>query len=539
MPYQSDYLVLGSGIAGLYAALKASEQGSVVVLTKKQRAESNTNYAQGGISAAIGENDSPQAHLEDTLRAGAGLCHRDAVEHMVAAAPAVIEELCAIGVEFTRRNGGFDLGREGGHSRNRIVHAHDMTGRAIEQALLHALSVRPSVTLIEHATAVELITQHHFRSRTDASTPTCYGAYALTADGRIEQFFARATILATGGCGQVYVHTTNPSIATGDGVAMAYRAGAAIANMEFIQFHPTALYEPERTGPAFLISEAVRGAGAILRNSSGKRFMPEYDDRAELAPRDVVARAIDHELKTRGDRYVWLDLRHMDASTVWERFPTIASECARRGIMLPNDMIPVVPAAHYCCGGVLTDLNGRTSIERLYACGEVACTGVHGANRLASNSLLEGVVFAGRAIADIASAPPPAPNVIADVLPWDTSGTDNLDEWILIAHDREELQTLMWDYVGIVRSDLRLERALRRIELLRREIEDFYRRTTLSPALIELRNLVTVAWLIARSALHRKESRGLHAMSDYPTSDDRWRCDTVIVADRIECRPIP
>ncbi len=539
--WRCDYLVLGSGIAGLYAALKASEHGTVILLTKKQRAESATNYAQGGISAAIGEGDSIEAHIEDTLRAGAGLCHRDAVELIARQAPHVIEELLRCGVEFTRRNAELDLGREGGHSRNRIVHARDATGRAIESALLRAVMDSHNVQIIEHAIAVELITEHHFRSRQHrTSQPTCYGAYALTASGAIEQFLARATILATGGCGQVYAHTTNPPIATGDGIAMAYRAGAAIANMEFIQFHPTALYQPEQSGPAFLISEAVRGAGAVLRNSSGERFMLRYDERAELAPRDIVARAIDHELKTRGDRFVWLDLRHLDETSVREQFPTIVAACAERGIHLPHDLIPVVPAAHYCCGGVLTDLDARTTIERLYACGEVACTGVHGANRLASNSLLEGVVFAERAVAHIVSQPPPPLDaVLDDIAPWDDSGTQNTEEWILVQHDRQELQAIMGDYVGIIRSELRLQRALRRIELLRSEIEDFYRRTKLSPALIELRNIATVAWLIVRSALHRKESRGLHTMTDYPTTDNRWRCDTVITADCIECRPIP
>lgn len=542
MMHYTDYLVLGSGIAGLYFALKASEHGSVTILTKKQQAESNTNYAQGGISAAIGEGDSFEAHIADTLRAGAGLCHRDAVELMVRRAPHVIEELIGIGVEFTRQGGTLDLGREGGHSHNRIVHAQDATGRAIERALLNALAGRQNVRIIEHTIAIELITDHHRRTPLPtASGRTCYGVYALTAGGTIEQFFARATVLATGGCGQVYAHTTNPTIATGDGIAMAYRAGAAIANMEFIQFHPTALYEPDRQGPAFLISEAVRGAGAYLRNSRGDRFMLRYDERAELAPRDVVARAIDHELKTHGERCVWLDLRHLDAVTIRKQFPTIIEECARRGIHLPEDWIPVVPAAHYCCGGVMSDLYGRTTLERLFACGEVACTGVHGANRLASNSLLEGVVFAEQAAQYLAvHQPPPLGQVIEDILPWDDSGTQNPEEWVLVSHDRDELQAVMWDYVGIVRSELRLQRALRRIELLRDEIEEFYRRTKLSPALIELRNLAAVAWLIARSALYRKESRGLHTMSDYPATDDmQWRCDTVITGDRITCLPLP
>lgn len=540
MPQYADYVVVGSGIAGLYFALKVSDSGSVIILTKKQQAESNTNYAQGGISAAIGETDSFDAHIEDTLRAGAGLCHRAAVEVMVRSAPHVIEELRMLGVHFTRRGRRLDLGREGGHSHNRIVHARDATGRAIEAALLDALAQRTTVHIVEHATAVELMTDHHRRGGKRSAAPTCYGVYALLSNGQVERFFARATLLATGGCGQVYAHTTNPPIATGDGIAMAYRAGATIANMEFIQFHPTALYDPNRPGPAFLISEAVRGAGAVLRNCGGERFMVRYDDRAELAPRDVVARAIDHEMKTRGDRHVWLDLRHMEQREVWERFPTIARECARRGIQLPEDMIPVVPAAHYCCGGVWTDLYGRTNIERLFACGEVACTGVHGANRLASNSLLEGVVFAERAASYLVAHPPaPLGAEFDEIPPWDDSGTANAEEWVLVAHDRQELQSVMWDYVGIVRSELRLQRALRRIELLRDEVEEFYRRTKLTPELIELRNMVTVAWLITQSALHRKESRGLHTMSDYLfTDDNRWRCDTLLRHGRIWCRPI-
>jgi len=541
MPHYADYLVIGSGIAGLYFALKVSDFGSVIILTKKHQAESNTNYAQGGISAVLAPGDSFDAHREDTLRAGGGLCHRHVVELMVRRAPHVIEELLAIGVPFTRHGRAFDLGREGGHSHNRIVHARDATGHAIEMALLDALTAKTSVRIIEHTTAVELMTDHHRRRAIHPSVPRCYGAYALLPNGQIEQFFARTTLLATGGCGQVYAHTTNPPIATGDGVAMAYRAGATIANMEFIQFHPTALYDPRRTGTAFLISEAVRGAGALLRNSKGERFMPRYDERAELAPRDVVALAIDQELKTRGDQHVWLDLRHMDEHTVWERFPTIAQECLRRGIRLPEDMIPVVPAAHYCCGGIWTDVNGRTSIDQLFACGEVACTGVHGANRLASNSLLEGIVFAERAAAYLAAHPPPSlAQEYDEIMPWDDSGTTNADEWVLVQHDRQELQAIMWDYVGIVRSELRLRRALRRIELLKDEVEDFYRRTKLMPELIELRNMVTVAWLVTQSALNRKESRGLHTMSDYPRTDDsRWRCDTLIERNHIWCRPIP
>jgi L-aspartate oxidase len=539
-PTQTDFLVIGSGIAGLFFALKASEYGTVTVLTKKDRAESNTNYAQGGISAVLAENDSFEKHIQDTLIAGAGLCNEESVRITVESAPTVIDELVRFGAEFTRRGKSFDLGREGGHSENRIVHAHDATGREVERALVHALTKKKNVQLYEHSMVVELITEHHCtpskrggkqeNNSKQKKSPTCYGVYAFNGKTkRVERFIAGTTLLASGGCGQVYAHTTNPLIATGDGIAMAYRAGAEIANMEFIQFHPTTLFHPKAT--SFLISEAVRGFGGILRNSVGERFMVNYDERLELAPRDIVARAIDSELKRRGDECVYLDITHHKPSSIKEHFPTIYSTCLNFGIDITKELIPVVPAAHYCCGGVRTTLDGETSIKNLYACGEVSYTGLHGANRLASNSLLEGVVFAQRALSAIVSLPIKQipDSVVKRIKQWDETGTTNTEEWILLQHDRKELQQAMWDYVGIVRSTLRLKRALRRIELLRREIEDFYKRTKVTEELLELRNLATVAWLIIKSAQSRKESRGLHFMSDYPTTKNSYKKDTILV----------
>lgn len=536
--HTSDFLVLGSGIAGLFFALKASELGSVTIITKKERAESNTNYAQGGMAAVLTPEDSFEEHIQDTLIAGAGLCKREAVEAIVYDAPQVVEELLKIGTKFDLKDGKLDLVREGGHSRHRIIHSADLTGKEIERSLLHALSLKENVTLLEHHVAVEFITEHHFKenigSHFKTENPTCYGVYGYdTMNERVEMFLANITLLATGGCGQVYAHTTNPAIATGDGIAMAFRAGAAIANMEFIQFHPTTLFHPQ--AKSFLISEAVRGHGGLLLNADAERFMERYDERLELAPRDIVARSIDAELKKRGDECVFLDVRHLDREEVLKHFPNIAERCLEFGIDITKDLIPVVPAAHYCCGGVLTDLAGGTSIQNLYACGEVTCTGVHGANRLASNSLLEAVVFARRAFAQIEPGfkntfkSESFKNIPKKIAPWDESGTKNPDEWILLQHDKKEIQQLMWDYVGIVRSELRLKRALKRIELIRDEIEEFYKRTTVSEDLLELRNMATVAWLIIISAQARKESRGLHYMTDYPERDDaNWLHDTVV-----------
>ncbi|MDH7514500.1 MAG: L-aspartate oxidase [Bacteroidota bacterium] len=523
MIHQTDVLVIGSGIAGLFYALRMADERQVVLVTKKETVESNTNYAQGGIASVFDENDSFELHIEDTIRAGAGLCKREVVETVVREGPALIRELIAWGVRFTERNGKLDLGREGGHTRHRIVHAQDLTGKEIESALVRHVRNHPNVRILENHVAVELITEHNLRrGHASLHEPVhCYGAYVLdTARSIVGTFLAPVTVLSTGGCGQVYLHTTNPAIATGDGIAMAYRAGARIANLEFIQFHPTTLYRSEdhEGDRAFLISEAVRGFGALLRTSSGERFMAQYDDRLELAPRDIVARAIDAELKRRGEECVYLDLTHLDSAEVRRFFPHITETCARYGIDITRDWIPVVPAAHYVCGGVMSDLEGRSSIEGLFVCGETAMTGLHGANRLASNSLLEALVFADRAARATLTMKPERIDS-AEILPWDDSDTYNVREWVLISHNRKEIQTLMWDFVGIVRSTLRLERAKRRIDFLLQEIEDFYKRTRVSAKLIELRNLALVANLIVTCALHRKESRGLHYTTDYPRPD--------------------
>jgi L-aspartate oxidase len=528
MSLRFDFLVIGSGSAGLNYALQVAEHGTVGIITKKNRAESNTNYAQGGIATVMDQSDSFENHVNDTLIAGAGLCKQEAVELIVREGPVVVGELMQMGAEFTNKNGNLDLGREGGHSHNRIVHAADMTGREIERVLLHQVGDHPNITILEHVFAMELITEHHLGAtvtRYDENIH-CFGAYVLnTITNNVEKVLAKVTMLATGGAGQVYQHTTNPEIATGDGLAMAFRAKARIANMEFIQFHPTSLYMPG--ADSFLISEAVRGHGAILRNSAGEAFMIGYDDRKELAPRDIVARAIDDQLKKSGDECVYLDMTHLDADDTREHFPNIFMECLSHGIDITQQLIPVVPAAHYICGGVITDLQGRTSIKGLFAAGEVSCTGVHGANRLASNSLLEALVFAKNASG--ASIEYASDTRFEDSVPdWDDSGTLNTEEWILISHNKKELQQLMWNYVGIVRSDLRLQRAFRRTALLNHEVEDFYQRTKVSVPLCQLRNLVCVAYLVIRSAMSRKESRGLHYTSDYPSTLESEHRDTII-----------
>jgi L-aspartate oxidase len=532
--HRSDILVIGSGIAGLSLALKAAEYGSVALITKKQRAESNTNYAQGGMAAVIGSTDSFALHVEDTLKTGVGLCHRDAVELVVREGPARVEELMNLGVDFTRTKEGLDLGREGGHSQNRIVHVHDRSGAEIERALLHAIAAHPAISVFEHHFAVDLITEHHLgRQAADAESIHCWGAYALDVrQGKVVPFIARKTVLCSGGLGQVYLHTTNPPIATGDGVAMSYRAGARIANMEFIQFHPTALYNSG--SPAFLISEAIRGFGGVLKTRDGQEFVQRYDPRGSLAPRDIVARAIDAELKRRGEEFVLLDLRHLSPDAVRNNFPHIYETCLTRAKLdITREPIPVVPAAHYACGGVVTDLVGRSSIDNLYACGEVAMTGVHGANRLASNSLLEAVVFSHRASLDIKQTLTRG-DLLPEVPSWDDSGTFDAKEWVLIEHDRREIQEVMWDYVGIVRSDERLDRARTRLRMIHREIEQFYKKTKVVEPLIELRNLATVAMLIVESALLRRESRGLHFTTDYPEkNDERYLRDTVLTIETI------
>jgi len=523
---QSDFLVLGSGIAGLFFALQVAERGRVAIVTKKRAADSATNYAQGGIAAVVGADDSTDAHVRDTLEAGAGLCREEVVRFVVERGAATIDALLKLGVEFDRDAGGdFAVGREGGHTRRRVLHHRDATGREIERALLARARAHPNIALYENHCAVDLLTTQ----RAGLVGPNrALGAYVLDAEsGAVQRFLARATFLATGGAGKVYLYTSNPDIASGDGMAMAYRAGATLANMEFFQFHPTCLFHPQ--AKSFLITEAVRGEGGILRTLRGEAFMPRYHAMKDLAPRDVVARAIDSELKRSGDDYVVLDVTHKDAAFVRERFPNIYERCLAFGVDMALQPIPVVPAAHYCCGGVVTDLKAESDIENLFAAGEVTCSGLHGANRLASNSLLEGVVFAAaaarEAIARLPDISPPAPQVE----PWSEGDATESAEAVVITQNWDEIRRFMWNYVGIVRSDKRLERAQRRIALLREEINEYYWNAKLTPPLIELRNLAVVAELVIECAVRRKESRGLHYTLDYPQRDDaRHGRDTLI-----------
>lgn len=532
MDIETDFLVIGSGIAGLSCAIELAKHGEVVIITKKAKADSNTNYAQGGIAAVFSPEDSIEQHIEDTLRAGAGLCRLESVELIAREGHQRVQMLADMGTHFTKSpdKRSFDLGREGGHTKNRIVHAKDHTGMEVERALLQAVKDNRRIIVHEHHMAVDLVTEHHLDQFTsyDDNAIHCWGAYVLNIkENKVRRFLAKATILATGGCAQVYRHSTNPEIATGDGVAVAYRAGAEIANMEFFQFHPTTLYHPN--GQSFLISEAVRGFGAELVTADGRAFMKDYHEMGSLAPRDIVARAIDTELKKSGEKCVYLDVTDKDPQEIRDRFPHIYENCLKNKIDITKERIPVVPAAHYSCGGVLTDLHARTSIAGLYACGEVACTGVHGANRLASNSLLEAVVFAHHAAQDAVDYKENQKVAMPRVPHWDDSGTFDSEEWVLISHDKIEIQNLMWDYVGIVRSNLRLERAMNRVRLIRREIEEYYRRTIVTDGLLELRNLSTVAQLIIECAMRRKESRGLHYTTDYPKLDDEnWLHDTIL-----------
>lgn len=529
--FNVDVLVIGSGIAGLSFALEMAESGSVMVVTKKDRAESATNYAQGGIAAAIGEGDSPELHVHDTLEAGAGLCKEEIVRIVAEEGPNRIRQLIDWGAEFTHEGDHLSLGREGGHSTNRIVYKSDHTGREVEHALIQAIKAHPNIEIWENALAVDLVTDRHRESSVRPHNRRCYGAYVYNSDSeRVDLVRSRLTLLSTGGMGCVWRNTTNPSIATGDGVAMAWRTGARIANLEFMQFHPTAFYQPGGEGRAFLISEAVRGFGGVLLNDRGERFMQGVHPLADLAPRDIVARAIDSERKKWGIEHVWLDISHKPAAAVKERFPMIYETLLEQGIDMTSEPVPVVPAAHYQCGGVVTDPSGRTTIDRLFAAGEVAQTGLHGANRLASNSLLEAVVFSGRAAtAGKAILAKNGDSPLMDIPPWNDAGTYDSEEWVLIRHDKAEIQELMEDYVGIVRSDLRLERAARRLALIAREVEDYWRRTVVSPDLVELRNMAQVARLIVKCARGRKESRGLHFNTDYPDVDEILGArDTVI-----------
>ncbi|GBF50312.1 L-aspartate oxidase [Leptospira ryugenii] len=524
----TDFLIIGSGVSGLFSALKLAPLGEVVVVTKKADYESNTNYAQGGIASVFDDKDKFEEHIQDTLSAGAGLCDPEAVRVLVEEGPTRVRELLEIGVPFTRdESGNLDLSREGGHSKNRIVHSHDRTGSAVEKALLDAVHANSNIRILENHACVDLMTRHHLKNK-EGLPLRCYGAYIVdTETSEVFPVIAKKTLLATGGAGQVYLHTTNPNIATGDGVASAYRAGAIIKNMEFYQFHPTSLFHEQ--GNSFLISEAVRGHGGILREMNGRPFMKDYHEMGELAPRDIVARAIDDTMKKRGESYVLLDITHRPANDIKSHFPSIYERCKKLGIDITTDPIPVVPAAHYMCGGVATDLFGRTNIQDLYACGETTCTGVHGGNRLASNSLLECLVFSHRIAIDIQNQGKlDYPQESKEIPAWNKEGTTNTEEWILISHNLGEVRTIMSNYVGIVRSNLRLERALRRLQLISEEVKDYYNRTTVSLGLLELRNLVKVADLIVRSALMRKESRGLHFSTDYKEDRSPSRKDTVL-----------
>jgi L-aspartate oxidase len=527
---QVDFLVLGGGVAGLSFALEASGHGSVLLLTKRNRSEGSTQYAQGGIASVLALDDEPELHVQDTLVAGAGLCNREAVEVTVREGPDRIRWLLSLGVEFDREAPDrLHLTREGGHSRRRIAHAKDATGREVERALLEACAAR-GIRIVEDQVAVDIVTS----GKVGLGGPNrAIGAYVLDrASGEIAAVSARVVVLATGGAGKVYLYTSNPDVATGDGVAMAYRAGASVANMEFFQFHPTCLYHPQAKN--FLISEALRGEGGILRNAAGEAFMPRYDARKELAPRDIVARSIDAEVKRRGDDCAFLDMTHLPKSFLIEHFPNIHATCKEFGIDITVQPIPVVPAAHYMCGGVLTDLMARTSLPRLYAIGETSCTGLHGANRLASNSLLEALVFgrrgALRAADDIAEASGPFPAIP----PWNPGDALDPEEAVVVTHNWDELRRTMWNYVGIVRTEKRLDRARARIKMLRDEIRDYYWKYKLTPDLVELRNLADVATLVVESARRRKESRGVHYLLDHPKPDDRWLHDTVLTRGDLE-----
>lgn len=524
---QTDFLIIGSGIAGLTYALKVAHHfpdKKILVMTKAAADETNTKYAQGGIAVVNDlEKDSFEKHIEDTLIAGDGLCNEHVVEIVVKEGPERVQEIIDWGARFDKEaDGDYKRGKEGGHSEFRILHHKDVTGKEMERALIDAVSRQKNIEFIKHCFVVDIITQHHLGYLVTKATPDieCYGVYVLNLEtNKIEKILSKITLLATGGNGQVYRTTTNPSIATGDGVAMVYRAKGRIENMEFIQFHPTALYEPGVRGQAFLITEAVRGDGGILRNKNGEAFMEKYDPRKDLAPRDIVARAIDSEMKRTGTEQVWLDCRHFSKEKFTEHFPNIYEKCMSIGIDITKSMIPVSPAAHYSCGGIKTDEWGRSSVRNLYAAGECASTGLHGANRLASNSLLEAMVFAHRCYLDSKEKFEQAEKISKqdEVIPdWNAGGTTEPKEMILITQSLKELQQVMSDYVGIVRNDIRLQRAMRRLDLLWEETEQLYQTSTLSPQLLELRNMITVGYLIVKGAAFRKESRGLHYNTDYP-----------------------
>jgi L-aspartate oxidase len=524
---ETDYLVIGSGLAGLTFALSASEHGRVLIVTKRAPADSNTSYAQGGIAGVLDPSDMPETHIEDTLRVGDGLCHRDVVEGCVREAPEQILRFADdIGVPFDRdESGQFALGREGGHTARRIVHVKDTTGAAIQKALLDRVAEREDrIQMLQDHLAVDLLTTAKYGGKYDG-TNVVFGAYVLDQQtGEVRTIVSRAVVLATGGAGKIYLYTTNPDVATGDGIAMAYRVGARIGNMEFFQFHPTCLYHPQ--AKSFLISEALRGEGGILRLRDGTPFMPKYSDMKDLATRDIVARAIDAELKRTGDDYVLLDMTHLPPAFLVERFPMIHQRCLQFGIDMRVGPIPVVPAAHYSCGGVVVDQHGRTNVSNLYAIGEASMTGLHGACRLASNSLLEAMVYGVRAASDVRDATVDRPG---NVVPWLAGEATSSDEAVVVSQNWDEIRRLMWNYVGIVRTDKRLARAKHRIDLIRNEIRDYYWNVLVSGDLIELRNIALVADLIIESAIRRQESRGLHYTLDHPGKDPRYAHDTILM----------
>ena len=518
MEKKVDFLVLGTGLAGLSFALKVAEHGTVCLVTKTRLQETNTRYAQGGIAAVTHQPDSYEKHIEDTLIAGDGLCDEKVVRMVVSEAPAQIEELIHWGAQFDRNSAGeFDLAKEGGHSEKRILHHKDNTGEEIQRALSEEVRKHKNIEILEEHFAIELITQHHLgklvrRYYTDIE---CYGAYLLNLkDHSIFKVLSKITLLATGGAGNIYTNTTNPPIATGDGIAMVYRAKGIIDNMEFVQFHPTSLYNPGER-PSFLITEALRGHGAILKTLDGKEFMHKYDPRGSLAPRDIVARAIDNEMKISGHDFVYLDATHLEPEGLKSHFPNIYAKCKELGIDITRDKIPVVPSAHYMCGGIKVEQNGKSWINRLYAAGETSSTGLHGANRLASNSLLEAVVYADRASKDAIQSIKNY-TIQENVPQWNDEGTTYPEEMVLITQNLREVQQIMSNYVGIVRSRLRLERALVRLEIIFQETEDLFKRSKVSKEICELRNLINVGYLVIKMAQSRKESIGLHFMADYP-----------------------
>lgn len=522
MTRKFDFLVIGSGMAGISFALKAAQYGKVALLCKTTLSETNTSYAQGGIASVTYEPDTFEKHIEDTLIAGDGHCNLAAVEKVIKEAPSQINELINWGIDFDKNEDGlFDLHREGGHSEHRILHHKDNTGYEIQESLIRQVKSHPEIEVFENYFAIEILTQHHLGQIVTHHTPDieCYGAYVLNqSTNHIHTFLSKVTLLATGGIGSVYSTTTNPEIATGDGIAMVHRARGVIKDMEFVQFHPTGLYQPGER-PTYLITEAIRGYGAVLRGKDGKEFMQKYDERGSLAPRDIVARAIDNEMKIRGHAFVYLDVTHKDAEETKKHFPNIYKKCLEVGIDITKDFIPISPIQHYLCGGIVVNLNARTSINRLYAAGECSCTGLHGANRLASNSLLEAIVYADAAVKDAVKTINNY-SFNESIPEWNDEGTSLPEEMVLITQSFREVEQIMSTYVGIVRSNLRLIRAMNRLEILYRETEHLFDKSVVSKEICELRNVISVAYLIIKQALLRKESRGLHYTVDYP---DRMR----------------